>query len=422
MKSYPEYKSSGIDWLGEIPSHWSHKSFKWIFDTNTGITFTKSDLTETGNAVISYGQIHSIQNRGTGVVKSLIRFIPDSIACGKENALLRKDDFLFADTSEDLEGCGNCVYIDLEDPIYSGYHSIICRPKNNDLYGKYLAYLFKSDEWRHQIRSRVYGVKLFSVTQTILSKTTVLIPSFEEQEKIAAYLDDKTAKIDALVAEKQAQVEDLRKYRMSLITETVTRGLNPDAPLHPSGIDWIGDIPKHWECLKMKYCVEISNGSDPKTDGDIPVYGSGATSFKTCGEYKLGPTVLLGRKGATLHIPHWIEGKYWNVDTAFDTHAKTDFDLRFFFYVAMIFDYGHYKSETTLPSMTQKAYENARIPVPPISEQKEIAEFLDGKTAKIDELIGELEAQLKELADYKKAVISEAVTGKVDVRDWKSED
>ena len=124
-----------------------------------------------------------------------------------------------------------------------------------------------------------------------------------------------------------------------------------------SGIEWIGEIPRGWEISKAKYFIKIQNGSDPTTDGNIPVYGSGSESFKTCGEYKEGPTVLIGRKG-TINIPRYIEGKYWNVDTAFDVHSLGKFNLKYYFYCAVSFDYKFYISQTTLPSMTQTNYEN----------------------------------------------------------------
>ena len=111
-----------------------------------------------------------------------------------------------------------------------------------------------------------------------------------------------------------------------------------------SGIQWIGQIPTHWLLKKAKYCVSITNGSDPKSEGSVPVYGSGSESFKTCGEYKEGPAVLIGRKGATLHIPHYIEGRYWNVDTAFDVKPQEDFSLRYYYYLACVFDYNYYIS------------------------------------------------------------------------------
>lgn len=178
----------------------------------------------------------------------------------------------------------------------------------------------------------------------------------------------------------------------------------------PSGIDWIGDIPSHWKLPRVKQFVKINNGSDPKTEGDIPVYGSGSCSFKTCGEFKLGPTVLLGRKGATLHIPHWIEGKYWNVDTAFDTNIIGDLNLRLFFYFSMLFNYEKYKSETTLPSMTQTDYGNMYIPLPPLSEQEAIAAWLDEKCGEIDVAIAKVDREIELIDELKQSEISRVVT------------
>jgi type I restriction enzyme S subunit len=182
-----------------------------------------------------------------------------------------------------------------------------------------------------------------------------------------------------------------------------------------SGVEWIGKIPSEWEIKKAKYCVSIDHGSDPETQGEIPVYGSGSRSFKTCGEYKEGPTVLIGRKGATLHIPHYIEGKYWNVDTAFDVHTKSGFNLRFYYYCSCCFDYKFYISQTTLPGMTQRNYENMSIPVPSFSEQQAIADYLDKKCASIDESIERSRALIEELGEYKKSLIYEVVTGKREV-------
>lgn len=178
----------------------------------------------------------------------------------------------------------------------------------------------------------------------------------------------------------------------------------------PSGIDWIGDIPSHWKLPRVKQFVKINNGSDPKTEGDIPVYGSGSCSFKTCGEFKLGPTVLLGRKGATLHIPHWIEGKYWNVDTAFDTNIIGDLNLRLFFYFSMLFNYEKYKSETTLPSMTQTDYGNMYIPLPSLAEQEAIVAWLDNKCGEIDAAIAKVDREIELIDELKQSEISRVVT------------
>lgn len=177
-----------------------------------------------------------------------------------------------------------------------------------------------------------------------------------------------------------------------------------------SGVRWIGKIPTKWTIAKAKNCVEIQNGSDPKTEGSIPVYGSGSMSFKTCGEYKEGPSVLIGRKGATLHIPHYISSKFWNVDTAFNVYSKSIFDLKYYFYCAHVFDYTLYMSQTTLPSMTQTAYENMFLPLPTKEEQYAIANQLDQICSKIDAVLEKTRASIEEYKKLKQAVITQVVT------------
>ena len=177
-----------------------------------------------------------------------------------------------------------------------------------------------------------------------------------------------------------------------------------------SGIEWIGEIPEGWEIAKAKYFIDISHGSDPKTQGFIPVYGSGSESFKTCGEYKEGPAVLIGRKGATLHIPHYIKGKYWNVDTAFDVKSKSHCILKFYYYLAACFDYKYYISQTTLPGMTQSNYYNMFLPVPSLSKQFQIATYLDAHGAAFDFLISKVRSSIEEYKKLKQAVITQAVT------------
>ncbi len=182
-----------------------------------------------------------------------------------------------------------------------------------------------------------------------------------------------------------------------------------------SGIEWIGEIPQEWTTIRTKYIASITNGSDPKTEGDTPVYGSGESSFKTCGEYKTGPAVLIGRKGATLHIPHYVEGYYWNVDTSFDVKIASDqFSLIYYYALAMCFDYKYYISTTTLPSMTQTNYGNMYLPFPSIDEQNRIISYLNDKCAEIDALIATKEKTNALLKEQRQSIIYEAVTKGLD--------
>ena len=202
-----------------LPDGWEMKRFKSLFSTCTGISFTKAELVEEGCPVLSYGQIHSKDNPGVGVNGKLIRRIPATLA--SEKALAYIGDFLFADTSEDLEGCGNCICIDTDEPIYAGSHVILARKQHEEI-GRFLAYEFASVSWRKQLRKLVNGVKVYSITQTILNSVPVWLPPLPEQEEIVKRLDAETGKIDRAIEVKRRQIELLRERRQIVIDEAVT--------------------------------------------------------------------------------------------------------------------------------------------------------------------------------------------------------
>lgn len=215
-----EMKDSGVEWIGEVPKGWKVVPLKRFGKMNKGLSFTKADIVDEGEKAISYGQIHSKSNSGVRMQNELIRFIPNALTVNSHKSIASQGDFIFADTSEDYEGCGNCVYNDGVIPVFGGYHTIVLQ--TNSTNAKYLAYLFKTDCWRFQIRSRVYGVKVFSITQSILALCSILLPPLPEQSAIASYLDQKCSSIDTSISKAQHQIELLQEYKQSLITEVVT--------------------------------------------------------------------------------------------------------------------------------------------------------------------------------------------------------
>lgn len=216
-------KDSGIEWIGKIPQHWEVEKLKNLYNFGKGLSITKDDLTENGISVISYGQIHSKTNTGTHISDDLIRFVPENYLENNSQSLVNKGDFIFADTSEDIEGAGNCVFVDKEMTLFAGYHSIILRNKLFDyIFGKYLSYLFKTIQWRAQVRSRVNGIKVYSISQKILKEITVVVPKQQEQQQIAVYLDKKCSEIDKAIANKEQVIEKFTEYKKSLIYECVT--------------------------------------------------------------------------------------------------------------------------------------------------------------------------------------------------------
>lgn len=396
-------KDSGIEWIGEIPEGWEVAPLKRFASIQTGNTPTK---TSDSNYYASTG----------------IPWIkPDNL--GYSHSISKTSEYL---TSEGAL-CArimppNTVYVCCIGSLGKvGYSSISCACNQqinalifNDLmFWKYGYYLTIAQESQYLLFGN--GNVLQIINSTSQGNIACVLPPLENQHLIACYLDSVCSDIEVLISKARSSIEEYKKLKQAVITQAVTKGVRGEREMKDSGVEWIGEIPAEWSIAKAKYYVTITHGSDPKTEGSIPVYGSGAESFKTCGEYKEGPTVLIGRKGATLHIPHYIEGKYWNVDTAFDVKAKNNFSLPYYYYLATSFDYKFYIAQTTLPGMTQSNYYNMFLPLPTFPEQEEIVNYLDAKCAEIDGLIAKKEQLVRELESYKKSLIYEVVTGKREV-------
>lgn len=390
-----EMKDSGVEWIGEMPSHWNTLRLQKIYRIKKDIAGTA------GYTVLSVTQ-HGIKPKN---MDSKGQFALDY----SKYQLVKSGDFVMNHMDLLTGWVDISKYDGVTSPDYRVFTSIAnCQ----NTFFKYIFQFCYMNRVFYGLGQGVADVGRWRLPADMFRKFMLPVPPLSEQTAIAAYLDKKCATIDAIIAEAKASIEEYKSWKAPVIFETVTKGLNPNAEMKDSGVEWIGEIPKGWKVKAAKYCVEIHHGSNPVTEGDVPVYGSGADSFKTCGEYKEGPAVLVGRKGATLHIPHYIIGRYWNVDTAFDVKAHPDFSLKFYYYLAICFDYKFYISQTTLPGMTQTNYRNMPIPVPPLSEQASIVSYLDRKCSLIDGIILEKEELIKELEHYKRSLIFEAVTGK----------
>lgn len=216
-----EMKDSGVEWICMIPKHWEIEPFGKHFTFGKGLPITKANLQEEGVAVISYGQVHAKYNLGTTLTETLVRYVSPKYLETHPQCLLNKNDFIFADTSEDVEGSGNFAFNDYKDKIFAGYHTVVARPKDL-IYPKYYAYLFKSRAWKSQIQSLVNGVKVYSIGKRILKTSTLLIPSESEQKEIVKVLDLKTAAIEKSIENISHQIALLQERKQIIINEVVT--------------------------------------------------------------------------------------------------------------------------------------------------------------------------------------------------------
>ena len=412
-------KASGIEWTGQIPQEWKTIRLRSRFSFGKGLPITKADLAESGIGVVSYGQIHSKANIGTTIKPELIRYVDNKYLTTNESSLVSNGDFIFADTSEDISGCGNCVYVDVDYPMFAGYHTMILRPEN-ELSTKYYSYLFATDAWRSQIRAQASGVKLFSITQKMLRDALLVEPSEEEKDRIVRYLDDKCAAIDELIAAKEKTNALLKERRQSIIYEAVTKGLNPDAPMKDSGIEWIGQIPENWSTVRVKYTGSYKSGNtitaaDVKESGNFPVYGGNGLRGYTDEITHDGDHLLIGRQGALCGNVHMVSGKFWASEHAVVGTINANYAIRFLFYVLDAFDLNRLSTSAAQPGISVEQITGVVIPCPTFVEQQEIANVLDAKCAEVDELISANEATIQKLKEYRQSIIYEAVTGKIEI-------
>lgn len=242
------------------------------------------------------------------------------------------------------------------------------------------------------------------------------VPPIKEQQKIVQAIDENIGKIEELKSNVQKQIEKLKAYKQSLITEVVTKGLDSTVPMKDSGINTIGVIPKHWTMRKFKTLAILCNGKEISSEGgDVPVYGSGGIFKWTNVPLHSGESLLMGRKG-TIDNPMLVTGDFWTVDTMFYTSEFKDIIGKYLFYCCKgIINYGYFKSGSVLPSMTQSDINNIFLTYAPMSEQKTIVDYLDEKCAKIDKLIAIKQSKIEKLEQYKRSLIFEYVTGKKEV-------
>jgi type I restriction enzyme S subunit len=214
-------KDSGVKWLGEVPEHWKIIKNRHILKFSKGLSITKENLTDEGIPCVSYGEIHSKFGFDFNSKIDPMKYVSVDYLNTDLNSLLNYGDFIFADTSEDFEGSGNFSYLNNDEPVFAGYHTVIARLKLQHQ-PRFIAYMFDSNAHRKQIQTAVKGIKVFSITQGILKDIHACIPPISEQIAIVDFLDAEVSRINTLKIQQKDLIEKLKEYRASVISHAVT--------------------------------------------------------------------------------------------------------------------------------------------------------------------------------------------------------
>jgi type I restriction enzyme S subunit len=416
-----------VSWLGAIPEHWEIRRFKYSADLiNTKIDGASSDLPYTGLEHIESWTGKRISQNG------------DAISEGQAN-LYARGDVLFGKLRPYLAK----AYAAEIDGICTG-ELLVLRPKA--VKQKFLLDYVLNPDFIAVVDSSTYGAKMPRANWDFIGNLPALIPPSDEQQAITTYLDRETARIDTLIEKKQRQIELLQEKRSALISHAVTKGLDPNAKMKDSGIEWLGNIPGHWKVVALKRVARVGNGSTPSREnpeywGDegYPWLNSSvvnldevikpaefvtATALRECHLPKIQPpAVLVGITG---------QGKTRGMATTLRIESTINQHLAFLKpncgvcdveYLRRVLDLAYHflriESEgagSTKGAITCEQLANLRIPIPPVEEQENIVGHLNQRLIRDANLISNIFKSIEGLREYRTALISAAVTGKIDVR------
>lgn len=391
MKKYENYKDSGLEWLGMVPEHWEILPFKRGVSVNNGRDY-KHVKSEDGYPVIGSG--------GQFAYASDYLYDGEVILLGRKGTIDKPRYF-----------SGKFWTVD------TMFYAI----PNQKCIAKYMYYQALTIPFSFYSTDTA----LPSMTQSDLGNHLMCFPPISEQRIIASYLDQKVGQIDALISEKEKMVEDLKAYRSSLITETVTKGLDKEVEMKDSGVEWIGKMPQDWKLLKLKRIVNLKSGTTLTSDrildeGKYQVFGGNGPRGYIDDYTNEGNFVLIGRQGALCGNINYANGKFWATEHAIICYPLKDIDTIWLGETLRAMNLNQYSISAAQPGLAVERINELLIPTPSISEQKEISSYLKLRIIQIESAISEQEHQLSDLKSYKSSLITEAVTGKIDLRDWQT--
>ena len=442
-----QMKSSGVEWIGDIPEKWDVcKTFRLLsmpitdgphetpFFVDEGIPFISAEAISSGNGLINFSNKRGYISEDY-YKECCKKYTPqvDDIYMIKSGATTGRVAYVSND-------------IDFKFTIWSPL--AVFRVNKQSSYPKYVYYFLLSDSYQKQIETKwSYGTQQ-NIGMRNIEKLFVCLPPLSEQKAIADYLDAKCAKIDAFIAKQKTVIEKLKEYKQSVITEAVTKGLNPAVPMKSSGVEWIGDIPEKWNVFRIKNVAFLKGrigwqglkSDEYQEDGPFLVTGkdfkNGKIDWMSCvhiteKRFDEAPEIHI-RENDLLITKDGTVGK---VAIAKNCPLKVSlnsgvllirsknnsfFDQKFLYYVLCsnifwMWFLSTLNGNSTIIHLYQEDFSNFSFSLPPLSEQKEIADYLDAKCAKIDAFIAKKQTVIEKMTEYKKSLIYECVTGKREI-------
>jgi type I restriction enzyme, S subunit len=439
---YPIYKDTGIDWVPIIPDHWDVKRLKFIANIQFSGVDKKSNDDEPEVQLCNYVDVYKNET-----IDSSIEFMKATASQREINKFrLEIGDILATKDSESpYDIAVPAIVSENYDNVLCGYHLAQVKPYKNIVYPAYLFRVFQEKGFNTQFVKNANGITRFGVGTDVFGSALVSLPTLDEQKVIADFLDQKTSQIDNLIVQKKILLKLLEEKRIALITQAVTKGLCAEVKMKPSGVDWLGNVPENWKVLKIKRLSIVKRGASPRPI-DEPSY------FDEEGEYSwvriadvtasdryletttqkmsdlgkflsvpLEPGELFISICATVGKPIITKIKCCIHDGfVYFPHLKENRDFFYYLFVSGQLYLGLGKMGTQL-NLNTETVGNITIALPSLREQQEIVSFIETEICKITNLSNEIIHAIESLNEYRMTLITSAVTGRIDVRDFLQE-
>lgn len=452
--AYPSYKPSDVEWLGEVPGHWEVKRLKTLATYRVSNVDKVPAENEEPVRLCNYTDVYYHERITPQMDLMETTATTDEI----KRFRLEKGDVVITKDSEDWSDIAIPALVKESAPdLVCGYHLAFIRPQAKKLNGAFLLRAFQSCAINQQFQIASTGVTRYGLPKSAIGDAWLPLPPLAEQRAIADFLDRQTAKLDTLISKKRALVERLKAKRSALISRTVTRGLPPEAAraagfdpepkMRDSGIEWLGEIPEHWTFAQVRrFLTLITSGSRGWAEyyvdsgaifvriGNLtrdsirldlneiqyvcpPLGSEGERTRLQAGDVLFSITAYLGSVAV---VAASLSEAYISQHVAL-VRLNTDHVRPEFVAYSALADIGQAQlnGQAYGGTKVQLALDDVKslwLPVPPIKEQTAIAAYLDRETAKLDNLAATVEQAIARLRDYRTALITAAVSGKIDVR------
>ena len=432
-KSEAQMRHSGIDWIGEIPKEWEVVRLKNLGEFQNGLTYSPIDMCDENGVLV----IRSSNIKDSKLVFDDNVFVNDA----PSSLMVQKGDIIICSRNGSADLVGKCAMV--ENNLNASFGAFMVRFRSViDNYFSF--YLIQTAIPQYKVLFTTTTIN--QLTKSMLSTMIGVLPSISEQQKIANYLDKVCGEVDEMIALQEQMIEELKAYKQSVITEAVTKGLNPNVPMKDSGIDWIGEVPVHWEICRIKNIASLYGriGFRGYTSDDLNKDGEGAialspsnmtpmgmdyskVTYLSWRKYEESPEIMIQNDDLLMVKTGSSYGKVSYVDKLPRESTINPQILRVVPSVNSKF-LGYYMQTNlfiyqveggvvggTIPTISQEKINNFYVILPNDAEQLSIASYLDTKCAEIDDLIAIKQSKIEELKEYKKSVIYEYVTGKKEV-------